>query len=58
VIEARKFLEAFVGSAALNSNIHDAVASARVLAAAEKSAETKQWVTVEPVAGTTSAKKK
>lgn len=58
VIEARKFLEAFVGSAALNSNIHDAVASARVLAAAEKSAETKQWVTVELVAGTTSAKKK
>lgn len=58
VIEARKFLEAYVGSAALNSNIHDAVASARVLAAAEKSAETKQWVTVEPVAGTTSAKKK
>jgi predicted dehydrogenase len=57
VIEARKFLEAFLGGQAVNSNIHDAVASARVIAAAEKSAETRQWVTVEQVAGTTSAKK-
>ncbi|MEI6591415.1 MAG: Gfo/Idh/MocA family oxidoreductase, partial [Actinomycetes bacterium] len=57
VIEARKFLEAYIGGPAVNSNIHDAVASARVIAAAEKSAETRQWVAVEQVAGTTSAKK-
>jgi predicted dehydrogenase len=56
-IEARKFLEAFIGGPALNSNIHDAVASARVISAAELSAETNQWVVVEPVAGTTAAKK-
>lgn len=56
-IEARKFLESFVGGQSLNSNIHDAVASARVISAAEKSAESKQWVTVAPVAGTTAAKK-
>ncbi|MEO0027293.1 MAG: hypothetical protein RL716_624 [Actinomycetota bacterium] len=56
-IEARKFLEAFIGGPALNSNIHDAVASARVISAAEVSAETKQWVAVEQVAGTTAAKK-
>jgi predicted dehydrogenase len=55
VIEARKFLEAFIGGKAANSNIHDAVASARVLQAAEKSAETKQWTFVDHVAGTTSA---
>lgn len=56
-IEARKFLESYVGGPSLNSNIHDAVASARVISAAEKSAETKQWVTVEPVDGSTSARK-
>ena len=56
-IEARKFLEAFIGGPSVNSNIHDAVASARVISAAEKSAESRQWVTVEPVDGTTSAKK-
>jgi predicted dehydrogenase len=56
-IEARKFLESFIGGKSVNSNIHDAVASARVISAAEKSAESKQWVTVAPVAGTTAAKK-
>lgn len=56
-VEARKFLEAYLGGPALNSNIHDAVASARVISAAEKSAETRAWVKVAPVSGTTSAKK-
>jgi predicted dehydrogenase len=56
-IEARKFLESFIGGPSVNSNIHDAVASARVISAAEKSAESRQWVAVAPVAGTTAAKK-
>lgn len=55
-VEARKFLEAYLGGPALNSNIHDAVASARVISAAEKSAETRSWVKVAPVSGTTAAK--
>jgi predicted dehydrogenase len=56
-IEARKFLEAYIGGPAVNSNIHDAVASARVISAAEKSAGSRQWEAVEPVDGTTSATK-
>lgn len=58
VVEAKKFLEAFLGGAQLNSNIHDAVAAARVVSATELSAETRQWVKVEPVANTTAAIKK
>ncbi|MEY4437410.1 MAG: hypothetical protein RL100_874 [Actinomycetota bacterium] len=56
-IEARKFIEAYIGKQAVNSNIHDAVASARVVSAAEKSNESGQWVKLAPVAGTTAAKK-
>jgi predicted dehydrogenase len=55
VIEARKFLEAFAGTAHLNSNIHDAVAAAAVCDAAEQSAESGQWVTLPAVAGVTAA---
>lgn len=57
VIEAKKFLEAFTGGAHLNSNINDAVASARVVSAAEKSAESGQWVSLPVEPGTTAAKK-
>ena len=57
VIEAKKFLEAFVGGQQLNSNIHDAVASARVVSAAEKSAESGQWVSLPIEPGTTAASK-
>jgi predicted dehydrogenase len=56
-IEARKFLEAYLGGPAKNSNIHDAVASARVVSAAEASNESGQWVKLASVAGTTAAKK-
>jgi predicted dehydrogenase len=57
VIECRKFIESYLGLAHTNSNIHDAVAAARVVSAIEKSAETGQWIDIAPVAGTTSAKK-
>jgi predicted dehydrogenase len=52
-IEARKFLEAFLGIRHDNSNIHDAVSAARVVQAAEDSADTKGWITIEQPTGTT-----
>lgn len=55
IVEARKFLEAFFGGPAKNSNIHDAVAAARVVSAIEESAESKKWVSVKPASGTTAA---
>ncbi len=55
VIEARKFLESVVGVRHVNSNIHDAVAAARVVDAAERSAESGQWIRLEPTAGVTAA---
>lgn len=55
VIEAKKFLVAFTGGTSENSNIHDAVAAARVVAAAEKSAESRTWQRVERISGTTAA---
>jgi predicted dehydrogenase len=55
VIEAKKFLEAFVGGQALNSNINDAVAAARVVSAAETSAESGAWVVLAVEPGTTAA---
>ena len=55
VIEARKFLESVVGTQHLNSNINDAVSSAAVLDAVERSAESGQWVKIAPVAGVTAA---
>lgn len=58
VIEAKKFLESFTGTAHLNSNINDAVASARVVSAAEKSAESGAWVSLPVEPGTTAAVKK
>lgn len=56
VVEARKFLQAWAGGVAENSSIQDAVASARVLDAAERSAASGQWESVEPVDGTTAAR--
>jgi len=55
VIEARKFLESFTGAKHLNSNINDAVSSAAVIDAAERSAESGQWIKLSPVPGVTSA---
>ena len=57
VIEAKKFLQAFIGTGRENSNINDAYAAALVCDAAEKSAETKQWIGVDQVTGTTAALK-
>jgi predicted dehydrogenase len=55
IVEARKFLEAYFGGPAKNSNIHDAVAAARVVSAIEESAESKKWISVKSVNGTTAA---
>lgn len=55
IIEARKFLESYIGRQHVNSNIHDAVAAAQVIDAAERSADSGQWVHLEPVDGVTSA---
>jgi predicted dehydrogenase len=57
VIEAKKFLLAFEGKEAKNSNIYDAVSAARVCSAVEESMETKQWVSITPTQNTTSAKR-
>lgn len=53
VIEAKKFLQAFLGGAAEGSNISDALASAQVLSATEESAETGQWVKTPTIPGHT-----
>ena len=55
IVEARKFLEAYIGGPQKNSNIHDAVAAARVVSAIEESAESKRWVSIKPTNGTTGA---
>jgi len=55
VIEARKFLAAYRGEEARNSNIHDAVAAARVVTAAEESAEDGSWKAIPSTRGTTAA---
>ena len=57
VIEAKKFITAYLGSEKLNSNIHDAVAAAKVVTAAEDSANSGEWIKISPTKGTTSALK-
>ncbi|SJM71304.1 Gfo/Idh/MocA family protein [Gulosibacter sp. 10] len=54
VIEAKKFVQSVLGDASESSNIHDALASAQVLTAAEQSAESGQWVDTPVVPGNTS----
>jgi len=55
VIEAKKFLTAYLGGETANSNIHDAVAAARVNDAVEESQKTGQWVAIKPSPGSTAA---
>lgn len=57
IVEARKFLESYVGAAHVNSNIHDAVSAAQVIDAVERSAQNGVWIPLEPVAGVTAATK-
>lgn len=52
-IEAARFVAAVLGGTAAGSNIHDAVASAQVLSAAEQSAASGRWIETPLVAGTT-----
>lgn len=58
VIEAKKFIDAYLGGPKLNSNIHDAVSAAKVVTAAEDSALSGEWIKVTPTAGTTAAIRK
>ena len=58
VIEAKKFLLSYLGKESKNSNIHDAVAAARVNDAVEESMKTKQWISIKPSANTTAAIRK
>jgi predicted dehydrogenase len=53
VVEAARFLTGVTGGPTTSSNIHDAVASARVLDAAERSAASGRWVELPLVAGAT-----
>jgi predicted dehydrogenase len=55
VVEAKKFLQAFLGRESKNSNIHDAVSAARVNDAVEESQVLKSWVPINFAAGSTSA---
>jgi predicted dehydrogenase len=57
VVEAKKFVDAILGNANENSNIHDALAAALVCDAAESSAASKSWISVPRIAGTTAAQK-
>jgi len=58
VIEAKKFITAYLGGEKLNSNIHDAVAAAKVVTAAEDSANSGEWIKISPTKGTSSALKR
>jgi predicted dehydrogenase len=55
VIEAKKFLLAFLGEVSKNSNIHDAVAAARVNDAVEESQVSGLWVAIKPSIKSTAA---
>ena len=55
VIEAKKFITAYLGGEKLNSNIHDAVSAAKVVTAAEDSAASGQWIKIVPTSGPTAA---
>ncbi|MBB2959066.1 Gfo/Idh/MocA family protein [Pseudoclavibacter helvolus] len=55
VIEAAKFLQTFLDGTPRAANIHDGVASARVLDAVETSAANGQWVDLDIEPGTNSA---
>lgn len=57
VIEAKKFVAAVLGMPSNNSNINDALSAALVCDAAEKSAESRSWVEIEQISGTTAATK-
>lgn len=58
VIEAARFLTGVIGGPTTSSNIHDAVASARVLDAVEQSASSGSWVDLPIVDGVTANIKK
>ncbi|TFD81436.1 hypothetical protein [Cryobacterium psychrophilum] len=55
MIEAKKFLQACIGGTAENPNIHDAVASARVIRATDTSVESGVRVTIPEMTGSTAA---
>ncbi|WP_237225145.1 Gfo/Idh/MocA family protein [Rothia nasisuis] len=56
VIEAKKFLLAYLGYESQHASINDALAANRVLDAAEVAAQTNSWRKVETTSGTSAAK--
>jgi predicted dehydrogenase len=57
VIEAKKFLLSYVGQDSAHADVHDALAANRVVYAGERAAESRAWVDVEQVPGTTAARR-
>lgn len=57
VIEAQRFLAAFLGEETVHADIRDGLAAQRVVSAAEASAESRGWQQVEPVAGSSAARR-
>lgn len=55
VIEARKFLQAYLGRESIQADIRDALLANRVVTAAEVSSASRTWESIEPVSGTSSA---
>ncbi|MFW0155372.1 Gfo/Idh/MocA family protein [Rothia sp. P6271] len=55
IIEAKKFLQAYLGQEKIHADIHDALLANRVISAAVDSAETQTWQVVEPVTGTSAS---
>src|SRR5699024_6598947 len=55
-IEAKKFLQAYLGEDSQHADIHDALAATRVVYAGERAAETERWQSVAPAEDTTAAR--
>ncbi|MGO2633357.1 MAG: Gfo/Idh/MocA family protein [Galactobacter sp.] len=56
VVEAKKFLLSYIGEDSAHADVHDALAANRVVYAGERAAESRTWVDVEQVAGTTASR--
>lgn len=57
VIEAKRFLAAYIGQESVHADIRDAVAAQRVVSAAETSASARSWQQVDDVVGSSAARR-
>ena len=57
VIEAKKFLQAYLGQDSAHADVHDALAANRVVYAAEAAAASGRWESVEQVPNTSAARR-